>query len=65
MCGAGSVKGKRGKGNVHKDAAAEGVLGLLDDAVDDHLFDVEHREHGRGEDEQDGLRELCAWACAV
>ncbi len=56
---------EKGKGNVHEDAAAEVVVGLLDDAVDDHLFDIEHGEHGRGEGEHDGLRELCAWACAV
>jgi hypothetical protein len=58
-------KERKGKGgDVHKDAAAEIVLGFLDDIVDDHLFDVEHGEHGRGKDEQDGLRELCARACA-
>ena len=57
-------KRKKKRADVHKDAAAEIVLGFLDDAVDDHLFDVEHGEHSRGEDEQDGLRELCAWACA-
>ena len=58
----GPAKGKR-EGNVHKDTAAEFVLGLLDDAVDDHLFDIKDGEHGRGEDEHDRLRELSAWAC--
>jgi hypothetical protein len=53
-----------GNGNVHKDTAAELVPGLLDDAVDDHLFDVEDGEHGGGKDEQDGLSELCTGACA-
>lgn len=52
------------EGNVHKDTAAECVLGLLDDAVDDHLFDVEDGEHGRGKDKHDGLGELRTGACA-
>jgi len=51
-------------GNVHKDTAAELVPGLLDDAVDDHLLDVEDGEHGRGKDKEDRLSELCTWACA-
>ena len=51
------------EGNIHKDAARELGLGLLDDAVDGHLLHVVYREYSRSEDVYHGLRELGTWAC--
>ena len=56
------LDGKRRK-DVHEDAAAELVPGLLDDAIDGHFLDVEHGEHGRGKDVHDRLCELVSGAC--
>ena len=53
---------KEKEGDVHEDAAAERVLGLLDDTVDRHFLDIEHGEHGRAENVHDRLRELVSGA---